>query len=46
MVVKDYGCILSDDGNPTDGIIVAAFIIKRGRNIEGEESKFPGLLGG
>jgi hypothetical protein len=46
MVVKVYGCILPEDGNLTDGIAVAAFIIKRDRNIEGEESKFPGLLGG
>jgi len=46
MVVKVYGCILPEDENLTDGITIAAFLIKRGRSIEGEESKFPGLLGG
>ena len=46
MAVKVYGCILPEDENLTDGITIAAFLIKRGRSIEGEESKFPGLLGG
>jgi len=41
MVVKVYGCILPEDGNLTDGITVAAFSIKRDRNIKAKNQNFP-----